>query len=185
MSIHSPPPACCLLARKGLDPKEAWMGKLCLYSSVFRNREVRYGNYSLRAELRKRENAPRPVKVDEGVRMLNRTIINTSRPPTVAFTLKKVWFLLLTLFRSNRSLLNSFDEDIHEENASEDSDEELPPKRIALNQTSVPRYHKEFHEISLLGKGEFGSVHKCLNRLDGCVYAVKKSLMPVAGSPNE
>ena len=44
---------------------------------------------------------------------------------------------------------------------------------------------KEFHEICLLGKGEFGSVHKCLNRLDGCTYAVKKSLMPVAGSPNE
>jgi len=81
------------------------------------------------------------------------------------------------------SLLNSFDEEVHE--ASDESDEELPPKRIALHQTSVPRYHKEFHEICLIGKGEFGSVHKCLNRLDGCTYAVKKSLMPVAGSPNE
>lgn len=63
--------------------------------------------------------------------------------------------------------------------------EELPPKRIALHQTSVPRYNKEFHEICLLGQGQFGSVHKCTNRLDGCVYAVKKSLMPVAGSNNE
>ena len=118
--------------------------------------------------------------------------------------------------------MNSFDEENHD--CSDESDEELPPKRIALHQTSVPRYHKvgfprsiaisffvvvflffccrlyccrglkkfqccyflkEFHEICLLGKGEFGSVHKCLNRLDGCTYAVKKSLMPVAGSPNE
>ncbi|XP_046657333.1 wee1-like protein kinase [Daphnia pulicaria] len=83
----------------------------------------------------------------------------------------------------NGSLVNSFDEEVHE--ATDESDEELPPKRIALHQTSVPRYHKEFHEICLIGKGEFGSVHKCLNRLDGCTYAVKKSLMPVAGSPNE
>ncbi|KAK4012839.1 hypothetical protein OUZ56_025093 [Daphnia magna] len=83
----------------------------------------------------------------------------------------------------NGSLVNSFDEEVHE--ATDESDEEMPPKRIALHQTSVPRYHKEFHEICLIGKGEFGSVHKCLNRLDGCTYAVKKSLMPVAGSPNE
>ncbi len=81
----------------------------------------------------------------------------------------------------NGSSLNSFDEGY----ASEESDEEVPLKRIALHQTDVARYHKEFHQVSLLGKGQFGSVHKCINRLDGCVYAVKKSQTPVAGSPKE
>lgn len=33
-----------------------------------------------------------------------------------------------------------------------------------------------------LGEGEFGVVYQCLNRLDGCIYAIKKSIKPVAGS---
>lgn len=32
------------------------------------------------------------------------------------------------------------------------------------------------------GIGEFGLVYQCLNRLDGCIYAIKKSIKPVAGS---
>lgn len=40
-------------------------------------------------------------------------------------------------------------------------------------------------EVELIGKGQFGSVYKCVNRLDGCVYAVKKSTTPVAGSSFE
>lgn len=39
--------------------------------------------------------------------------------------------------------------------------------------------------MELIGKGQFGSVYKCVNRLDGCVYAVKKSTKPVAGSSFE
>lgn len=39
--------------------------------------------------------------------------------------------------------------------------------------------------ISTIGSGQFGSVHKCVNRLDGCIYALKRSLKPVAGSVNE
>lgn len=34
----------------------------------------------------------------------------------------------------------------------------------------------------MIGSGQFGSVYKCINRLDGCVYAIKKSTKPVAGS---
>lgn len=37
----------------------------------------------------------------------------------------------------------------------------------------------------MIGVGEFGSVYKCINRLDGCIYAIKKSIKPVAGSINE
>lgn len=70
-----------------------------------------------------------------------------------------------------------------------DSDEEeeieQPTKRVALQESNILRYHKEFVELTLIGEGEFGSVFKCLNRLDGCVYAIKKSTKPVAGSSFE
>ena len=45
---------------------------------------------------------------------------------------------------SNGSSLNSFGEG----DTSDDSDEE-----VALHQTDVARYHKDFHQVSLLGKG--------------------------------
>lgn len=59
------------------------------------------------------------------------------------------------------------------------------PKRLALQDSNISRYEKEFVELSLLGVGEFGLVYQCLNRLDGCVYAIKKSIKPVAGSSFE
>lgn len=59
------------------------------------------------------------------------------------------------------------------------------PKRLALQDSNISRYEKEFVELSLLGVGEFGLVYQCVNRLDGCVYAVKKSIKPVAGSSFE
>ncbi|XP_058803699.1 wee1-like protein kinase [Phymastichus coffea] len=43
------------------------------------------------------------------------------------------------------------------------------------------RYKREFHELSLIGSGTFGSVYRCINRLDGRVYAVKRSRL-LAGS---
>lgn len=58
-------------------------------------------------------------------------------------------------------------------------------KRVALQDSNITRYHQEFHELGLIGTGEFGSVYKCINRLDGCTYAIKKSIKPVAGSINE
>lgn len=68
-----------------------------------------------------------------------------------------------------------------------DGDEEYrqAPKRIALQETNISRYEKEFVELELIGSGEFGLVFQCLNRLDGCVYAIKKSIKPVAGSAFE
>lgn len=59
------------------------------------------------------------------------------------------------------------------------------PKRLALQDSNISRYEKEFLELSLLGIGEFGLVYQCINRLDGCVYAIKKSIKPVAGSSFE
>lgn len=72
----------------------------------------------------------------------------------------------------------------------DDDDEEViethqAPKRLALQDTNISRYEKEFLEISLIGVGQFGKVYQCLNRLDGCIYAIKMSIKPVAGSSFE
>ncbi|GBP76116.1 Wee1-like protein kinase [Eumeta japonica] len=60
---------------------------------------------------------------------------------------------------------------------------ELPAKR--LKESNISRYNVEFMELGVIGCGQFGRVAKCLNKLDGVVYAVKRSLRPVAGSAAE
>lgn len=71
-------------------------------------------------------------------------------------------------------------------NESNDLQNSLPKnKRLALRQCLVSRYHEEFHEVCRLGSGEFGDVFKCINRLDGCTYAIKRSKKPIAGSALE
>ncbi|MED6206597.1 Mitosis inhibitor protein kinase wee1 [Stylosanthes scabra] len=37
------------------------------------------------------------------------------------------------------------------------------------------RYRNDFHEIEQIGRGHFSSVFKVLKRIDGCLYAVKRS----------
>lgn len=69
--------------------------------------------------------------------------------------------------------------------SSVDEEPKQAPKRLALQDTNISRYDKEFVELELIGSGEFGLVYRCLNRLDGCVYAVKRSRNPVAGSTFE
>lgn len=93
--------------------------------------------------------------------------------------------------RSKRSLNGSLTsspispEGILEDSESETEEEQQPIKRIHLHDSNISRYHEEFHEIELIGSGEFGQVWKCCNRLDGCQYAIKRSLKPVAGSSYE
>lgn len=91
--------------------------------------------------------------------------------------------------RSKRSLLGTPEFNIpkFDLNDSDASDCELeqPTKRVALRESNISRYHQEFHELELIGTGQFGAVYKCINRLDGCIYAVKKSTKPVAGSAFE
>lgn len=51
--------------------------------------------------------------------------------------------------------------------------------------TTGSRYLTEFEEVGLLGSGEFGTVYKCVNRLDGCTYAIKRTKKPFRGSSEE
>ncbi|XP_059362499.1 wee1-like protein kinase 2 [Carassius carassius] len=71
------------------------------------------------------------------------------------------------------------------QNSSEDENFFLPSKRPAVSASMLSRYESEFLELSCIGVGEFGSVYRCVKRLDGCMYAIKRSRRPIAGSANE
>ncbi|XP_054419896.1 wee1-like protein kinase 2 [Pteronotus mesoamericanus] len=62
----------------------------------------------------------------------------------------------------------------------------LPAKRCVLRETNMTsRYEKEFMEVEKIGVGEFGTVYKCIKRLDGCVYAIKRSTESFTDLSNE
>ncbi|GFQ84435.1 wee1-like protein kinase [Trichonephila clavata] len=70
---------------------------------------------------------------------------------------------------------------------NEFEDEFQPSKRMHLRDRdkNLSRYENEFHEICEIGSGMFGSVYQCVNRLDGCMYAIKKSRKPLKGTSDE
>ena len=46
------------------------------------------------------------------------------------------------------------------------------------------RFHREFEELQMLGAGGFGSVFKVRNKLDECIYAMKKVIFMHKGFRN-
>uniref|UniRef100_A0A8C4QBV3 RWD domain-containing protein 3 n=1 Tax=Eptatretus burgeri TaxID=7764 RepID=A0A8C4QBV3_EPTBU len=62
--------------------------------------------------------------------------------------------------------------------ARRELDEETPS--TILHQP-FSRYHSEFEELALLGKGGFGAVLKVRNMLDGCDYALKRIVVNPTG----
>jgi len=83
---------------------------------------------------------------------------------------------------SSESILDGDDDDVIE---AETEVYGNTTKKFPLRETNISRYEAEFVELELIGTGQFGSVFKCLNRLDGCIYALKKSKQPIAGSVDE
>jgi len=67
----------------------------------------------------------------------------------------------------------------------DDSGVERSAVKLSLRQINTSRFDEEFFIAKTIGDGQFGVVYKCINRIDGCAYAVKKSKFPVAGNAYE
>ncbi|KAI8514989.1 Eukaryotic translation initiation factor 2 alpha kinase 4 [Branchiostoma belcheri] len=78
---------------------------------------------------------------------------------------------VLTQAENNQAPSNQGGPGVQEEDSPADTSGVDPSD---LSWQSRSRLHNEFEELEWLGKGGFGDVIKVRNKLDGCVYAIKR-----------
>lgn len=62
----------------------------------------------------------------------------------------------------------------------------LPAKESVPQNTNMAScFEKEFWEVEEIGVEEFGTVYKCIMRLDGCNYSIKHSTKTLPGLSNQ
>lgn len=111
---------------------------------------------------------------------------STPKTPATLIDVKKQGVYPLdnsSFFRKNSSDYFSFVEDSDFLNFS-------PPLShknsvIDMIEESPGRYEHDFSQLGVLGSGEFGTVFKCLNKLDGFYYAVKQVKITAKSIRNE
>lgn len=94
----------------------------------------------------------------------------------------ETWLTDLLKHKISENLME-YDDDLDDDEENECQQDQLLQQQLLVQQQKQlgveggSRYHKEFQEIQLLGKGGGGEVWKVKNNLDRRAYAVKKILL--------
>ena len=129
----------------------------------------------LKARMMEREKLER--QQDEEAQKLDERIASVDREITRS---KTAQVIASQVERRDRQ---AFAETIHDEDELGDLDDRLDDRPDIFDDHCVTndggsRYRADFKELQLVGRGGFGDVTQCLNRLDRKVYALKRVRLP-------